>query len=76
MRKIAILPIRFYQLCISPLMPSACRFYPSCSQYTAKAILTHGVIKGIALGTWRILRCNPWAAGGLDPVPPASKSHK
>jgi putative membrane protein insertion efficiency factor len=68
-RRLLVLPIRVYQRFLSPLKPPSCRFEPSCSEYGARAILVHGPLKGIALGTWRILRCHPFAAGGLDPVP-------
>jgi hypothetical protein len=68
-RKIFIFPIRVYQICISPFYPARCRFYPSCSEYTALAIEKHGVIRGIWLGIKRICRCNPWCQGGFDPVP-------
>lgn len=68
-RKIFVFPIRVYQICISPLYPARCRFHPSCSEYTADAILKHGVIRGIWLGIKRICRCNPWCEGGFDPVP-------
>jgi uncharacterized protein len=64
-----ILPIRAYQLVISPLTPPSCRFHPSCSAYAIGAIRTHGAIKGLLLGSWRLMRCNPWNSGGLDPVP-------
>lgn len=64
-----ILPIRFYQRCISPLTPPACRFTPTCSQYAVEAIRKHGPFKGLALAIWRILRCNPWGGSGYDPVP-------
>lgn len=69
-QKILILPIRGYQLLISPLLGSNCRFYPSCSHYTLEAIETHGAVKGLWLGIKRILRCHPWSEGGIDPVPP------
>lgn len=68
--KICIAPIRVYQRWISPLLPRSCRYYPSCSQYAIEAIQTHGPIVGMAMGVWRILRCNPWSLGGYDPVPP------
>ena len=64
-----VLPIRFYQTCISPLTPPSCRFTPTCSQYAKEAILKHGPIKGLRLAIWRILRCNPWGGSGYDPVP-------
>ncbi|MBO5272505.1 MAG: membrane protein insertion efficiency factor YidD [Muribaculaceae bacterium] len=66
---ILILPIRFYQRCISPLFPPACRFTPSCSHYAVEAIQKHGPIKGIWLAVKRICRCNPWGGSGYDPVP-------
>lgn len=62
-------PIIFYQRCISPLTPPACRFTPTCSQYAREAIVKHGPIKGLCLAIWRILRCNPWGGSGYDPVP-------
>jgi uncharacterized protein len=61
--------IRIYRYFISPLMPRACRFYPSCSAYTHEAIELHGVTRGIYLGARRILRCHPFHPGGYDPVP-------
>ena len=64
-----ILPIRAYQLTISPLLGPTCRFHPSCSRYAVEAIHTHGAIKGVGLASWRLVRCNPWNDGGLDPVP-------
>ncbi len=69
MRKIVLALIRFYQMFISPLLGSSCRFYPTCSHYTYQAIETHGVLHGGWLGTKRILRCNPFNPGGFDPVP-------
>jgi putative membrane protein insertion efficiency factor len=74
LRKLAVLPIRFYQYCISPLFPARCRYYPTCSAYAHEAVMTHGIVKGGLLAIFRILRCNPWSAGGHDPVPPAKAS--
>ena len=61
--------IRLYQRLISPLLPSACRFEPSCSEYARQAVLKYGVLKGTWLGLRRIVRCHPWNPGGVDPVP-------
>ena len=62
-----ILPVRFYQAVLSPLLPSVCKFEPSCSEYFIQAVRKHGPIRGVCQGTWRICRCNPWNAGGFDP---------
>jgi len=67
----AVLPIRLYQWTLSPLLPRACRFAPSCSDYAAEAILLHGLWRGSRLALLRILRCHPWGGHGFDPVPPA-----
>ncbi len=64
-----VLPIRFYQLAISPLLGPSCRFTPTCSEYAKQALIKHGPIKGLYLAIWRILRCNPWGGSGYDPVP-------
>ncbi|MBO5223805.1 MAG: membrane protein insertion efficiency factor YidD [Clostridia bacterium] len=61
--------VLFYKKCISPLLPHVCIYTPSCSSYMLEAIQKHGVIRGIILGTKRILRCVPWEKGGFDPVP-------
>jgi hypothetical protein len=61
--------IRLYKRFLSPLLPPSCRFTPSCSRYTVEAIQKHGALRGTLLGTWRILRCNPFGKGGYDPVP-------
>ncbi len=66
---VLILPIRFYQRCISPLTPPACRFTPTCSQYAVEAIRKHGPFKGCWLAVKRISRCHPWGGSGYDPVP-------
>lgn len=71
MIRIATLPIRFYRLAVSPLMPPSCRFEPTCSAYAITAIERHGVLRGLWLGLRRILRCHPWGGAGYDPVPPA-----
>lgn len=68
LKKILILPIRFYQRCISPLTPPSCRYYPTCSQYAIEAITRYG-LKGVWMAIKRILRCNPWGGSGYDPVP-------
>jgi putative membrane protein insertion efficiency factor len=62
--------IRYYQIIVSPLLGTNCRFTPSCSQYTIEAIDTHGTCKGIYLGSKRVLRCHPFADCGHDPIPP------
>ena len=64
-----LLPIKLYQLCISPFIGSRCRFYPTCSSYAVDAINSHGPIKGSILAIKRISRCHPWSDGGYDPVP-------
>lgn len=66
---ILILPVRFYQLAISPLLPPSCRYVPTCSQYTIEALRKHGPVKGLWLAVRRILRCHPWGGSGYDPVP-------
>lgn len=69
-----ILLIKLYQKLISPLFPGVCRFRPTCSEYMIEAIRTHGIFKGLYLGTRRLLRCHPWGGSGYDPVPPTKKS--
>lgn len=61
--------IRFYQLCISPLKPRTCRFYPTCSAYALQALKTYGPMKGSYLTIKRILKCHPFHPGGYDPLP-------
>lgn len=61
--------LRGYQLCISPLLPSACRFYPTCSEYMRQAVEKHGVLRGVWMGLRRLAKCHPFHEGGLDPVP-------
>ena len=64
-----VLPILFYQKCITPFTPPSCRFTPTCSEYARQALLKYGPIKGLLLALWRILLCNPWGGSGYDPVP-------
>ena len=66
---ILILPIRIYQWLISPLLPPACRFTPTCSQYAVEALRVHGPFRGSWLAIKRICRCHPWGGKGYDPVP-------
>ncbi|HVX29539.1 MAG TPA: membrane protein insertion efficiency factor YidD [Nitrolancea sp.] len=68
MKLLALWAIRFYQRLISPALPSACRFQPTCSEYGYQAIEKYGIIKGGGKAIWRILRCNPFCRGGYDPV--------
>ena len=70
---VVCVPIRIYQYTLSPWIGRSCRFSPSCSNYTMQAILTHGCVKGILLGAWRIARCNPLGKWGYDPVPPPGR---
>lgn len=69
LRKLAIAPIRLYQLLLSPLLGPVCRFQPTCSTYMADAILTHGVWRGGWIGARRLCRCHPFGGQGYDPVP-------
>ena len=67
---ILILPIKFYQYTISPLLPQSCRHVPTCSNYAIEAIKIHGIFKGLWLATKRLSKCHPWGTHGYDPVPP------
>ncbi|MFZ4680237.1 MAG: membrane protein insertion efficiency factor YidD [Flavobacterium sp.] len=79
LKKIAIAPflvlIYFYKIVLSPLLPSSCRFQPTCSSYFIEALKIHGLFKGFFLGIKRILSCNPWGKNGYDPVPDKKCSH-
>jgi uncharacterized protein len=68
MQAILVLLLRGYKLVISPLLPSACRYYPTCSEYMLEAVTRHGAIKGIWMGLKRLGRCHPFNQGGYDPV--------
>ena len=67
-KSILVALIRFYQLCISPLLGNNCRYYPTCSQYAIEAIEKKGIIKGCWMAVKRICRCHPWHDGGYDPL--------
>ena len=67
-RAAVVAPIRIYQKLVSPLLAPRCRYYPSCSEYAAQAITRFGILRGLVLAGWRLLRCNPFSRGGFDPV--------
>ena len=67
-RRVAVAPIRVYQRLISPALPRRCRYEPTCSHYAAQAIERYGILRGLVLACWRLVRCNPWSHGGHDPV--------
>lgn len=69
LKKLALLMVKFYQLSIRPLLPNACRYTPSCSEYATEAITKYGALKGSWMGLKRISRCHPWGGHGYDPVP-------
>jgi putative membrane protein insertion efficiency factor len=69
MKQVAVFCLRLYKGVVSPFLPVACRYVPTCSEYTAEAVARYGLLRGSVLGLWRILRCNPFAHGGYDPVP-------
>ena len=68
LRTIAVAPIRFYQRAVSPVIPQRCKYYPSCSEYAIGAVRQYGVLRGVVLAGWRLLRCNPLSNGGFDYV--------
>ncbi len=68
LRRLATAPIRLYQRVVSPALPRRCKYHPTCSEYAVQAIRSYGITRGVVLATWRILRCNPWSHGGVDPV--------
>jgi uncharacterized protein len=68
MRGLAIAPIKLYQRLISPMVGQRCKYYPSCSEYAVQAVQRFGILRGLVLAAWRLLRCNPWSHGGFDPV--------
>lgn len=67
-RTLVSAPIVGYQRVISPGLPRRCRYEPTCSRYAVQALAQYGILKGLVLAAWRLLRCNPWSRGGYDPV--------
>jgi uncharacterized protein len=80
LRAVAVAPVRFYQRFVSPVLPRRCKYHPSCSQYAVDAVRRFGILRGVVLAAWRLVRCNPLSDGGVDFVedqklfraPPAS----
>ena len=68
LRAVFVLPIKLYKKTVSPLTGSRCKYYPACSDYAVQAITKFGILRGLVLAGWRLLRCNPWSRGGFDPV--------
>jgi putative membrane protein insertion efficiency factor len=68
LRSLVVLPVRLYRRLVSPVLPKRCKYHPSCSEYAVEAVRSYGVLRGVVLAGWRLLRCNPWSHGGFDPV--------
>lgn len=66
LRGMLVAPLRLYQRTISPALPARCKYHPSCSEYAIQAVRRYGVLRGVVLAGWRLLRCNPWSHGGVD----------
>ena len=66
MKALFLAPIRLYQRFLSPVIPARCKYHPSCSHYAVDAVRRYGVLRGVVLAGWRLLRCNPWSHGGVD----------
>jgi uncharacterized protein len=66
LRALFVVPVRVYQRVISPALPRRCKYYPSCSEYAVQSVRAYGILRGVVLGAWRLLRCNPWSLGGVD----------
>jgi len=67
-RTVVLAPIVAYQRLISPAIPRRCKYEPTCSRYAVGAVREYGILRGLVLAGWRLLRCNPWSYGGYDPV--------
>jgi uncharacterized protein len=68
LRIVLLTPVRLYQRAISPALPARCKYHPTCSQYAVDAVRRYGVLRGVVIAAWRLLRCNPWSHGGVDYV--------
>jgi uncharacterized protein len=68
LRTVLLAPVRLYQRAVSPALPARCKYHPTCSQYAVDAVRRYGVLRGVVLAAWRLLRCNPWSHGGVDYV--------
>lgn len=68
MRALTVAALRIYKRWVSPLLPSACRFHPSCSEYMLQAVEKHGAARGMWMGVKRLMKCHPFHTGGFDPV--------
>jgi uncharacterized protein len=64
--RLATLLVRTYQVAVSPLLRPRCKYHPTCSRYAADALREHGLLRGLVLAGWRVVRCNPWSHGGVD----------
>jgi putative membrane protein insertion efficiency factor len=67
-QSLLLAPVVAYQRVISPALPRRCKYEPTCSHYAVRAVREYGILRGLVLATWRVLRCNPWSDGGYDPV--------
>jgi putative membrane protein insertion efficiency factor len=67
-RSLIVAPVRLYQRVVSPGIAPRCKYYPTCSEYAVQAVRRYGILRGLVLAGWRLLRCNPWSHGGVDPV--------
>ena len=67
-RGLVLAPVVVYQRAISPMLPRRCKYEPTCSSYALRAVREYGILRGLVLATWRLLRCNPWSHGGYDPI--------
>jgi len=66
--RLVLAPVRAYQRFISPALPRRCKYHPTCSAYAVQAVESYGILRGVVLAVWRVLRCNPFSHGGHDPV--------